>query len=291
MKKGTHIVKAPKKITVQQREEIIRFIRTRTDIASRNDRLKAACEQIAPGKLSMPNSSGATVQRWYGYIGRAGYDPDVAVALIPATGQVHQRTGRNKVPLTPAQQDQITAFLQTHKHEYGSQVECLRAAVDTLKIPLTVNSFNANTYLHRKRAVGSTVVHSVEAVPTKTTKELRDQISAWMHEHHKEFSTQVELFEAAVKQFGLNVKVSSSGAHSYWNRLKKKGSKAANNGHSAKETQVIILNGREYTDIELEEILKQQRNTVKPVRFCPECGFKMVLHNEAYTIASRHNRE
>ena len=276
MKPGTTHVKAPKKITVEQRNEIIRFIRTRTDIASRQERLRQACEQVAPGKLAVPASSGATVKRWYDYIGKVGYDPDAAA----------------KRPLSPAEQDQITAFLQAHKDEYRSQTLCLQAAVDTLKLPLTVNSFNANTYLHRKLSTPVTIP-AVGPLPgiDKTTKEVRDQVSAWMHEHHNEYSTQLLLFEAAAKQFGLTCKISSSAAHTYWARGGKKKGKAANNGHSAKETQVIILNGREYTDVELEAILKLQRNTVKPVKFCPECGFKMVLHNEAYTIASRHNPE
>lgn len=279
--------KLPRKITVEQRNEIIRFIRTRTDIVSRNDRLKAAIDTIAPGKLSIPHSSGATVMRWYGYIGKPAYDPDAALQ----GAQSGQRRG-----LTTEQQDQVTAYMQAHKDEYPSQVLCLQSAVDVLNVPLTVNSFNANTYLHRKLKAPVTIP-AVGPLPepvgklatnSKHGKEVRDQVSAWMHEHVKEFDTKVELFKAAVEQFGLKIIPNSSGAFSYWNRLTKNA--AARNG-KAKEVQIIILNGHEYTDTELEEILKEHRNAVQPVRFCPECGFRMELHNKAYTIAQRHQQE
>lgn len=284
MTKGS---KLPRKITVEQRNEIIRFIRTRTDIESRQDRLRQAIEEIAPGKLSVPASSGATVARWYAYIGNSNYDPDAALS----------EHGGARRGLTPEQQDQVTAYMQAHKDEYPSQVLCLQSAVDVLNVPLTVNSFNANTYLHRKLKAPVTIpaVGLPEgrragklATNSKEGKAVRDQVSAWMHEHVKEFDTKVELFKAAVEKFGLNIVPNSSGAFSYWNRLTKNA--AARNG-KAKEVQIIILNGREYTDTELEELLKEQRNSVQPVNFCPNCGFRMELHNKAYTIANRHAQE
>ena len=227
--------------------------------------------------------------RWYSYVGNPAYDPDAAT-LLP---------GNSK--LTEEQRDQVTADLQTHISEYPSQVACLQSAVNTLNVPLKVNTFNANTYLHRKLkapvtipAVGplpEEVKTAALATNSKVGKEVRDQVAAWMIEHRKEFDTQVDTMKAAVEKFGLKIVPTSAAAHSYFNRLTKNAVKAAaKNGH-AKEVQVIILNGQEYTDKELEAILKQQRNTVKPVKFCPECGFKMALHNEAYTIASRHQQE
>lgn len=60
-------------------------------------------------------------------------------------------------------------------------------------------------------------------------------------------------------------------------------------GNGTHSTAGIVIAGREYQLLELEQIIRAQQNSVKPLNFCPNCGTNLVMHSKAFSIAKRHS--
>lgn len=59
--------------------------------------------------------------------------------------------------------------------------------------------------------------------------------------------------------------------------------------HSNNEALITVA-GHEYSAADIEALLKEQRNALRPLKFCPECGYNLAMHQKALTIALRHSQ-
>lgn len=278
----------PLNLTVSQRDQIIRFIKSHEEM-TRPARLTAAVAKFAPGKIK--TESGSTVQRWFGYIGDKRYDPDLR------DGTEVNRGGKVVPVLSKEQREQLENFMVQHEKDYPTQTALLQAAVEKTGIPLSVNSFNANTYLHRGLERNGSAQEPVREQPLQseapenpllareTRKNDRKGFIAWLAEHKdgEEFRTNMDLFRAGIEATGFSIIASSANCSVY---LKKAAALMAN-----REPEKIEILGKLWTVPELETLIREKTNQVQPMKFCPNCGFNSSMHNKAYSVAMRHTQE
>jgi len=222
--------KMPKNVTVEQRNAIIRFIKDPANLAKyrfKKETFEAAVAAHAPGKLS---SGSSAIYRWFEYIGKPGYDPDLSTGAVPTalatdipqpvpSAPVAEPEAKRKVGhrMSKADTDRLVATLIINRAKFASFRECFIATVAELKMSLLPISANVSRY--RKLA---------------------------------------------------------------------KASENTGNG-AAVMIHTVQLLGRTYTTQELETILQQHQNNVRPIKHCPECGYSVTMHNKAYSIAIRHS--
>jgi hypothetical protein len=52
----------------------------------------------------------------------------------------------------------------------------------------------------------------------------------------------------------------------------------------------VQIGGREYSLLELEQIIRAAATALKPIKWCPECGYSLIMHTKAYSIAVKHSQ-
>ena len=227
------VVKVPKNVTVEQRNAIIRFIKDPANIQKyrfKKETFEAAVAAFAPGKLYAGSSA---LHRWFNYIGRPGYDPDVSTGAAPTP----------LVPSPSAEPAPVAAAAGPNKP--GGRMSM--AQVDEFVAALAKNKPNFKSFR--------------------------------------------ECFIVTCKEMGKTLLPSSATVSKYHGMVKKKLSNEEEqpNGNGAVVIHTVQLLGRTYTTQELETILQQHQNMVRPIKHCPECGYSVTMHNKAYSIAIRHS--
>jgi hypothetical protein len=51
----------------------------------------------------------------------------------------------------------------------------------------------------------------------------------------------------------------------------------------------VQIGGRNFTLLELEQIVRASLTALKPLKWCPECGYGLVFHTKAYSFAVKHS--
>lgn len=282
--------RVPQNITLEARDNMIRFLKARTDIPSHAARYAEAVNQFAKGKLSDKSSS--AVVRWFRYIGDKRYDPDLRDGTAAAPVETKSKYAHPPSKITDEQRNLITAFMQEHIQEYGTQVNCFAAACKAVGVTMAVNTHNASTYFNRKIKAPELPVVELSPVrnlngdqfnggkaPGRTTKEERSKLALFMAENSSDYPTQLAAMQAGIEKFGLTITANIGNASVYMN----KGKEII--ASRPKVVETITLLGQVFTAEQLEEIIRSARNAVKPPKHCPECGYSLVQHAHAYTVA------